>query len=1528
MILYFISANELSNYALPLEIQGSFWVTRKSSNKNIINICAKNGQWFFVSNKEYAVIENNQITPQSVITSNKYYYLKSMNSNENYIVFVIDLTDTSLFYDIQNITQIDIGTHPSSTIVFNNTNLLSEKQLRIVRTVNGFKLINLNAQKVPVFKNNNVAENDDIKYGDVLFIMGLRIVLMNNMMILNSIPDVSCSLKSFDVSTLSYNLSSDIEDDDADITVYNKKDYFVRSPRFKSKMEQLSIKVDPAPENQTTKSDPFLLTIGPMMTMATTSVVMLYTSINSAIQSGKGISSVLPQIVMSGAMLTTMLVWPLITKAYNNHKQKKAEKLRIQKYTEYINNLHKDIEISITRQRQILMENHISVNECSQLITNKSSRLWERKTQDDDFLILRLGLGIIPLNIDISYPEKGFSMVDDALDEPLNKLIEQSHDIPGAPVTFSLLEHSNMGIMGEKDLVFSLTKSLIMQLLTFYSSDLIKIVIISSDDKKDNWSFLKEVQHNWTNDKELRFFATNNEEIREVIGYLDKVFEQRIVLQEKSKAENNFYKTVSPFYIIVCDNYDLIAESSFINKILHSNINFGFSIIIHGNTFTDFPDQCRYFINVNRDISAIIENELSTENQKEFIAEFLSDKEINDCSRILANTPIMVASKSKGLPESCGLLEIYNTGRVESLNSYNRWKNSDPTISLAAPVGYDTNGELFKLDLHEKYHGPHGLIAGMTGSGKSEFIITFVISMAINYHPNEVSFVLIDYKGGGLALAFENKEMGIRLPHIAGTITNLDINELNRALISIEAELKRRQREFNKAREISGESTIDIYKYQRLYREGVVKEPISHLFLISDEFAELKAQQPEFMDQLISTARIGRSLGVHLILATQKPAGVVNDQIWSNAKFKVCLKVQDNADSKDMIRVPDAAELKEVGRFYLLVGYNDYFAIGQSAYCGMPYIPSDTIKKSVDTNLSFINNIGYPIKNIDNIKDITNESQGEVLLNVVKYLTNEANKDSVKAKQLWLDKIPPEIFVSDLIKKYSYQKQDFYINPIIGEYDNPYTQSQHLFTIPLSEKGNVALYGRAGSGKEDFLSTLIYSSITQYTPQEINFYIVDCGAETLKQYANAPQVGDVVLASDTEKIITLFRLLNNNLASRKKLFRDYGGDITTYNDEVTLENKKPYICVIINGYENFLETLSDLEDQLAVLAREGSKYGILFIISCNGINSIRLRVKQHFNYDVTLQLIDFHDYNSLFGTRSKTVPADYKGRGLIVMDTLYEFQTASIVNSKEKFKYIKQLCENLRKTIPVQAPKIPSLPDKVDIEYVKNMIKDLNSVPIGVEKESLNICTYNFDENPINLMCCSSLKNITNFAKELWKVFLNLENTKTIFVDAAKAIDTPIENSFYYQDNLEEIIKPIINHLNNAKSDTNGKLVIIINGFDDLMNLLSSETADNMKNGLKSIDTKSNSRFIIIDSNDGLSKYSYDDWMKSIDKSFAIWIGKGVGDQSLFKTNSSNYKQLSMPIGNNMGYSIIEGDPILIKVLESKDITTNSEEVI
>ena len=658
----------------------------------------------------------------------------------------------------------------------------------------------------------------------------------------------------------------------------------------------------------------------------------------------------------------------------------------------------------------------------------------------------------------------------------LNELVVESKIIEDVPINVSLIEKNITAVVGNELLTKKFIDGLILQIITFHSYDDVRLVLLTDDMCKSEWSFMKKIPHIWNENKTMRFYGDNSDDVKQITNYLNEEFKFRC--DKFDEDDKNNYLSFQPYYIIIVDSLKIVRTNDFIKKLLEQKQNLGFSILIKNDKLSNLPNECSTFINIDKQTSGIFENELVSDKQKEFNANIDEDIDLETCALFLSRIPIEFKNSKMMLPNSMGFLEMYNVGMIEQLNILNRWKKNDPTASLEAPVGVDENGQLFKLDLHEKASGPHGLIAGMTGSGKSEFIITYILSMAINYHPDEVQFVLIDYKGGGLAGAFENKDTGVKLPHLIGTITNLDNSEMNRSLASIQSELKRRQKIFNEARDRLNESTIDIYKYQKFYREGKVQNPVSHLFIISDEFAELKAQKPEFMDQLISTARIGRSLGVHLILATQKPSGVVDDQIWSNSKFRVCLKVQDKSDSMDMIKCPDAAGLKNVGRFYLQVGYNEFFGLGQSAWAGTQYRKAEKIKKKIDTSINFINNIGSIIKSINDEKnDFQSESYGEELPNIVKFFFDLGMKENIYSNKLWLDKIPQFIKIDDLGKKYNYKTEKFVLNPIIGEIDIPKRQQQSILNLQLSSNGNTIIYGSAGSGKELLFSTIIYSTI-------------------------------------------------------------------------------------------------------------------------------------------------------------------------------------------------------------------------------------------------------------------------------------------------------------------------------------------------------------------------------------------------------------------------------------------------------------------
>lgn len=278
------------------------------------------------------------------------------------------------------------------------------------------------------------------------------------------------------------------------------------------------------------------------------------------------------------------------------------------------------------------------------------------------------------------------------------------------------------------------------------------------------------------------------------------------------------------------------------------------------------------------------------------------------------------------------LMKMYSNNQIMSFNNYDlfslynneidiksismNWKCKNTYYNLCAPIGVSDEGNLLEIDLHENGDGPHIIIGSTTGGGKSEAIITILYSLAINYSPRYFQFAIIDFKGGGLADVFKYGDKLI--PHCVGCLTNLDCMEMDRLMFSFRNESNRRQKLFKKMVSLTNEAPMNISKYQKLVDRGQNLPQLAHLVYIIDEFAELKQVEANFINELVRLARTGRSLGIHLILSTQKPAHVVDPQIWANCNTRICLKVQDSQDSKEMINSDDATYLSKPGEFYML----------------------------------------------------------------------------------------------------------------------------------------------------------------------------------------------------------------------------------------------------------------------------------------------------------------------------------------------------------------------------------------------------------------------------------------------------------------------------------------------------------------------------------------------------------------------------------------------------------------------------------
>ena len=1522
MIVRLIKKRKIYNFTLPTEVSGNYWITDNDylgNARNLINVEEYKGKWKIKSDFETKIMSGSMEVESAILKDYGVYFLKINTDNEYVILYCSPTVEpNTVKLRVRDGGEFLIGTDSRAQIYYQHQ-LVSRQHARLFYNNQKWVIQDLGS-KYGTYVNNVSITTQELEYGDIIFIMGLKIIVMKDSIIINTMGG---NIK-YDQSILESEgnvVQKMVEKDNPDeegIEFYKEEDYFYRAPRFKTRIEPSNIDIDSPPKKAEEDKTPVIFTIGPMLTMAMMSMTMGYNSLMGVLDGSVDFSKAAPTLLMSLAMICTMLLWPNLQKSYQKKVAKKREAERQQKYTEYIESKRQKIQYEMKIQRQILIDNYLPLSEIKEIIYTKKRNLWEREIDQEDFLELRLGVGSTELEGKINIPEEHFSLEDDNLLQEVYKLGEESRVLENVPIATSFVKSNISAVIGTGANKQGFIEGLMLQIMTYHSYEDLKIVVLTNEQNETNWEYMKIAPHTWSNDKSIRYFATNLDEAKEISLNLEQEIQQRKYKDVNGKMELNGadYHHYKPYYVIVTDDYKTFRDIDLLKDVCESEINYGFSMIVISPRLINLPNECKTFISIGDKKSGVFENELVSNKQKEFVADFDPTLNIYECCTLLANIPIDIAKENKSIPQSVSFLEMYNVGMVDQLNIINRWRTNDPTKTLQVPIGFDKSRELFKLDLHEKAHGPHGLIAGMTGSGKSEFIISYILSMAINYHPYEVSFVLIDYKGGGLTGAFENKETGLKLPHLAGTITNLDTVEMNRSLASIQSELRKRQKMFNEARDKLDESTIDIYKYQSLYRKGLVDKPISHLFIISDEFAELKDQRPEFMDQLISTARIGRSLGVHLILATQKPSGVVNDQIWSNAKFRVCLKVQDKSDSMDMIKVPDAASLKNPGRFYLQVGYNELFAMGQAAWAGAQYYPTEKRKKKVDTSISIVDNVGNLIKSVDTKQPETMiQSSGEEITSIIKYIVEEAKEENVSIDQLWLDSIPDKIYLDELKQKYNYKPVYNEINPIIGEYDDPDNQRQNVLTLPLSKDGNTIVFGSGGNGKELMLSSIVYSTITNHNSKEVNFYILDFGAETLTMFRRAPHVGEVILSTEAEKITNLFKMLTETIEERKKIFVDYNG---SYDFYINHGGKQlPFIVVIINNIEAFIESYSDYEDLLGQITRDCLKYGIVFIFSTNGPNTVRYRLRQNFKQNLVLQFNDPSDYGSVIPGVRKKEPSKIYGRGLILLDGIYEFQTGYPYLEEKMTDYIKVVSTKLNMICDVKAKKIPVLPEKVTLEVLQDQLGNIKTVPFGIERDALVPATVNLEKNFMYHITGEDVGADPYILSAMIKAINKINNSSMIIMDPNDVItELNLPNTVYDNGSCYKAIDALVEEYNRKVNGDTKYTICVLIGVNSVLGKLSSIEKGKFTQLIEDSKATELIRYVLIDTIDVFKNIAFESWYKNnANLSDAIWIGNGLGNQFTIKvTTSSRLLREELPPG--FGYIIRKGKANVVKLIK------------
>ena len=1493
-------------------------------------------QWILKSNRKFALIDKDKnILQNAPLQPGELYKIQNADGNIKFTLYTESESDDLRQYRgyiIENEhTVLTIGRNKNNSICYSNK-FASGSHAELSFSANGIIIKDLGSTN-NTYVNERAIDQCRLFIGDVVYIMGLKIIVTNKGIFLND-PDGMVDVNSSDLREFSTPLYQNKPNDDEEFEDF-PTEYYYRAPRFKRDTEVFELKIDPPPSNQNNDEMPMIMLIGPSVTMGMASVASGIFTVTSAIERGN-VSSAIPSLVMCVSMLLGTLMWPLITKTYQKRLNKHKEAKRQETYTAYINRLEQIVAAETARQEQIFRENDVNTETCVGRVLSANPQLWERTPKHTDFLRLRLGNGSLPLKANIQYSERKFTVDRDNLTEMMYGFGERKRMLNNVPVCLPLAERFVSGIYGDKNILYSYAKSLILQTVINHSYDEVKLVMLYDESQAYDFSFTRWLPHTMNDERTVRYIATNPEEAKELSTALDTVIEYRKNLSD-SRLEDE-----APYYVIICLDKELASKTECVRRVLERKDNIKFSVLSVFERLVDLPKECVAVANISEGNGSLALIGDTIESSISFNIDTMPKIDIQRVTNILANTFVDISGSSFTLPKRYTFFEMLDIGMIEHLNLSENWSANDPTRSLAAAIGVDKYGEPFKLDLHEQAHGPHGLVAGMTGSGKSEFIISYILSMAVSFHPYEVAFILIDYKGGGMAKSFEN------IPHTAGVITNLDGNGIKRSLSSMRSELHRREKIFRDTSTGYNISNIDIYKYQKLYREGKVSEPLPHLFIISDEFAELKKEQPDFMTELTSTARVGRSLGVHLILATQKPGGVVDDQIRSNSRFKICLKVQDSGDSQEMLGRPEAASLVDTGRFYLQVGYNELFEIGQSAWAGAPYYPSQRVIKERDDAVSVINTNGRIIAEANTNRFASFIDPPKQLDVITDHIAKYCEEEHIKRWQMWLDPIPPLIYVDKLAEKYKGTAcGQFELNPVAGEFDDPAHQKQDILRIPLTADGNVIVYGSAGSGKAMFIEAVCYSLMREHTPKEVNIYIMDFGAETFTAFAESPFVGDVVLSYETEKVNNLFKLMMGKLGTRKKLLSHFGGSLTQYNRNA--DSPEPSIVVVINNFAAFNELFEEKSAEVSYLTREGPKYGIYFILSCTGVNNVKFSMLQNFKLMYCLQMNNADDYSAVVGKTEGLLPEKYIGRGIFHRDkdSLLEFQTARLTSEEPPYSAIRAFCKKLAEKYSEEvAANVPVLPERVTKEFLSAYVKqgDLTKVPIGIEKTTLEISYYNFSASVANLVLAANQEwlEFTNSLAVLVAESCGI-NTMVLAPSGSSAAYTGSKKLHVYSDpesclNAVKYIYSTILQRNNEykskleKGETPLKyepLFVVIQSISQLQTALerfipsedkkeaSDDTPFNrLKVAIWKCAKEYSMYFVICESIGSLTPFTGEEWYKThVNANNGIWVGSGISTQ--FRLNINKKPQgYSSALDSDFGFAVNNAAATLVKFLQ------------
>lgn len=1004
-------------------------------------------------------------------------------------------------------------------------------------------------------------------------------------------------------------------------------------------------------------------------------------------------------IYYSIGMMAVGMITSVVTYFNSGKEYRKQVENREIKYREYLRVQEEKIIKLREKEYEIRNLQNPDTMQDIQRVADFDAKLFEKRKMHSDYLTIRLGKGIVHTMLPVKYKYHESIDTEDYLVEYPQSISEKYELIQDMPVVLNLKEINAAGFIGTRTKLYQIAKNMILNLATEHFYQDIKFFFIIGEEDKEQFAWTRWFHNSYIGDVSIRNYMYDEESAKIVLEYLYSEFSKRD--QEKISEQAQ-----CPDLIIFVYRSEKISNHPLIQFVPRAR-ELKATFLFFEEYEEKLNENCnkRIFLDSNENVGFIQDIE-NGESRQEFSYMHIPGDIATQAALKLGCVYVDEVSLESSLTKNISLFQLLGIMSVQDLKLKERWNHSQIYESMAAPLGVKSGGDIVYLDLHEKYHGPHGLVAGTTGSGKSEILQTYILSMATLFHPYEVGFIIIDFKGGGMVNQFRD------LPHLNGAITNIDGREIDRSLLSIRAELTKRQELFAK------QKVNHINDYIKAYKQGEADVPLPHLILIVDEFAELKSDQPEFMKELISAARIGRSLGVHLILATQKPSGVVNDQIWSNSKFKLCLKVQNKEDSKEVLKSPLAAEIREPGRAYLQVGNNEIFQLFQSAYSGAS-AKFDNLGSQKQYEISKVNLAGQREvifeQKLQSKED--SETQLEAIVAYVQKYCAERKID--RLPNICLPPLPE--IITDWEKKEQIQTMDIYVP--IGIFDDPARQKQEVIGYNLTQS-NLFILGASQMGKTNLLQLIIKNLSVSYSPEDVNIYILDFGSMMLRNFEQLCHVGGVITSRDDEKLKKFIKMIVQIMESRKEILSELGLSSYSAYREAGYRDI-PQIILMIDNVTAFKESFATYEEAFTTFCRDGIAVGISVVAANSQTGNMGLRFLSYFSNRISFTSNNSSDYSAMF-ERCRISPKELPGRALVQLDKeIFECQTFLAFDGEKEIERTTKMRELVQKQNTLYkaykpARGIPIIPEVVTEDILKYMadFSQKYVLPVGIDYEN------------------------------------------------------------------------------------------------------------------------------------------------------------------------------------------------------------------